>query len=422
MTKKKIIIVCALVLAGSTVNEGYSQSTSLGQKLSTTANVITTSVPSLLIGPDSRIGGMGETGVAVDKDINAQHWNPAKYVFSENPFGLGFSFSPWLAGLGVNDIYLAYLAGYAKVSKMDAISFSLRYFSMGDMEFTNIDGQIIGRYSPREFAIDAAYSRKLVENWSMAVTGRFVYSKLTNYTSYGDQTSIKAGITGAVDVSLFYNKDLRAERVESSHIAWGLCLSNIGGKVSYSTVSTVRSFLPANFRTGIAYTVGLDKYNKLTLAFDLNKLLVPTMPTWKRDSSGRIMLNPNNDPIIDKGGWKGKLPRDISPAEALLVSWVDAPGGFGEEMREFIENFGLEYDYSDLFFIRTGFFNEAKTKGNRKYITFGVGIKYSMFSIDASYILPVSRRNHPLENTLRFSLTFDFGTKKNNNPAPAPKK
>jgi len=411
MTKERIIIVCALMLMSSAVNKSYSQ-TGLGQELHKSSNVITTAVPSLLIGPDSRLGAMGETGVAVEKDINAQHWNPSKYVFSENPFGLGFSFSPWLAGLGVNDIYLAYLAGYAKVSQMDAISFSLRYFSMGDMEFTDADGQSKGRFSPREFAIDAAYSRKLVDNWSMAVTGRFIYSKLANYSSYGDQNSIKAGVTGAVDVSLFYTKDLRAEKVESNNIAWGLCLSNIGGKISYSTSSDYRSFLPANFRTGIAYTVGMDKYNKLTLTLDLNKLLVPTWPTYKKDSVNRIMLDPNGNPIIDKGGWKGKLPRDISPAEALVVSWFDAPGGFREEMREFIQNFGLEYGYNDLFFIRTGFFNEATTKGNRKYITFGVGVKYSMFAIDACYILPVSRRNHPLENTLRFSLTFDFGTDK----------
>jgi hypothetical protein len=296
---------------------------------------------------------------------------------------------------------------------------------MGDMDLTDIYGFTIGKASPHELAIDAAYSRILVENLSMAVTGRFVYSKLSNFTSSGSQDDIKPGMTGAADVSLFYTKALRANKVESSNIAWGLCMSNIGGKISYSSTTIYRSFLPANFRTGIAYTVGIDKYNKLTFAFDLNKLLVPTPPLYKTDENGFLERTPDNEPIIAKGGWKGRGPKDISPAEAIFVSWFDAPGNreksggvFREEMNEFIQNIGIEYGYNDVFFIRTGFFNESKTKGNRKYLTFGVGLKYSMFSIDAAYILPVSTRNHPLENTLRFSLTFDFNTGKKGNKEP----
>lgn len=406
MKKKGILIVSVWMLMICGSNKVYSQSQGgvLGQEQK--RNVITTAVPSMLIGPDSRIGAMGETGVAVGEDINAQHWNPSKYVFSENTFGLGFSFSPWLANLGVNDIYLAYLAGYVKIGKMDAVSFSLRYFSMGEMELTDITGAVIAKASPHEFAIDAAYSRKLIENLSMAITGRFVYSHLSNYTNSGSQDNIKPGIAGAADVSLFYTKDLRAKNVESSKISWGLNISNIGNKISYSS-SLYRSFLPANFRTGIAYTLGLDRYNKLTFAFDLNKLLVTTPPLFKKDSSGFVERDDVTfDPIIAKG----RNPQTTTAAEAVFTSWFDAPGGFGEEMREFVQNFGVEYGYNDLFFIRTGFFNEAKTKGNRKYMTFGVGVKYSIFSIDACYILPVSARNHPLENTLRFSLTLDFGT------------
>jgi len=413
MTKKRIIIVCTLVLMFTVINKVYSQKGILGQDK--TRNVITTAVPSLLIGPDSRMGAMGEVGVAVEKDINAQHWNPSKYVFSENPFGIGFSFSPWLAGLGLNDIYLAYLVGYAKVSKMDAISFSLRFFSMGDMEFTDYNGDRIGNFAPREFALDGAYSRILVDNLSMAVSGRFTFSKLANIVQGGgSQDDIKPGTAGSVDVSLFYTKDLKATKVESSKITWGLCISNIGSKVSYTNSNNFKNFLPANFRTGIAYTVGIDKYNKLTLAFDLNKLLVPTPPLYERDTVN--------------GGYfiaKGRDPVKTSVPESLITSWFDAPGNpnkFNEEMQEFIQNFGLEYGYNDLFFIRTGFFNEAKTKGNRKYITFGVGVKYSMFAIDACYILPVSTRNHPLENTLRFSLTFDFGTEKKGNKNSVPQK
>ncbi|MCL2131755.1 MAG: type IX secretion system outer membrane channel protein PorV [Lentimicrobiaceae bacterium] len=413
MTKEKIIIVLVCIIATMNSVRSQNQTGVLGQDKR--RNVITTGVPSMLIGPDSRMGAMGEAGVAVDDDINAQHWNPSKYVFMENAFGIGLSYSPWLAGLGVNDIHILYLSGYAKAGKMGAVSFALRYFSMGEMELTDYTGTVIKKSSPHEFAIDAAYSRKLIDNLSMAVSFRFIYSYLSNYSAYGNQDAIKPGMSGAADVSLFYNKELRADRMESSKIAWGLCISNMGAKISYSKDTEYRSFIPANFRTGIAYTIGMDKYNKITFAFDLNKLLVPTPPLWLTDSSGAIIRKPNGrDAEINRG----RDPNSTSPAGALITSWFDAPGysdsrgsKFAEEMDEFIQNIGIEYAYSDLFFIRTGFFNEAKAKGNRKYITFGVGLKYSMFGIDASYILPVSSRNHPLENTVRFSLTFDFSNK-----------
>lgn len=402
MTNKRIAIIAIFVFMVAAIGEAYSQRyDGLGQDGRN--NVITTVVPSLLIGPDSRVGAMGEAGCALDNDINAQHWNPAKYAFLDNPFGAGLSYSPWLANLGVNDIYLAYLAGYAKVGTMNAVSFSLRYFSMGEMELRGMDGELTGKANPHEFAIDAGYSRKLVDNLSIALTGRFIYSKLSNYTSYGDQSDIKPGLSGAVDVALFYTKNLRANTVESNKISWGMCISNIGAKVSYSKSSTYRNFLPANFRTGIAYALGMDKFNKITFTFDLNKLLVPTPPRYMRDSATGVLY-------IAKGD---KKYNDRTAAESLVTSWYDAPDGFNEEMHEFIQNIGIEYAYNDLFFIRTGFFNEARTKGNRKYITFGVGVKYSMFSIDASYILPVNSRNHPLESTLRFSLTFDFFNNKN---------
>jgi hypothetical protein len=415
MTKKRmqrrIAIAAVFVCMITSMSEAYSQNSVIGQDKR--RNVITTAVPSLIIGPDSRIGAMGESGVAVGKDINAQHWNPSKYVFLENKLGVGVSFSPWLAGLGINDIYLAYLAGYLKLTNMDAISFSLRYFSMGEMELTDMTGAIIAKAAPHEFAIDAAYSRKLVDNLSMAVSGRFIYSHLSNYTASGNQDDIKPGMAGAADISLFYTKDLKATTVDNHNIAWGLCLSNLGSRVSYSNSNTYRSFLPANFRVGVAYTLGMDKFNKITFSFDLNKYLVPTPPLYATDSSGGVIKN-GDDPVIAKG----RDPRKTSSAEAIFTSWFDAPGGFGEEMREFIQNVGIEYAYNDIFFARTGFFNEAKTKGNRKYLTVGVGLKYSMFSIDACYILPVSSRNHPLENTLRFSLTFDFYNKKNPTTTP----
>jgi hypothetical protein len=367
-------------------------------------NAITTAVPFLLIAPDSRIGAMGETGVAVLDDGAAQHWNPSKYLFSQNDAGVSISYSPWLAGLHVNDIYHLYLSAYYNVTDMDALSFAIRFFSMGDMDLTDYQGNIIMSAKPHEFAIDAAYTRMLVDNLSMSVTGRFIYSKLS--VTGINNSDIKPGIAGAADISLFYKKAFSSGKLYKHNLNVGVQISNIGNKVSYSSTLD-RDFLPANLRLGIAYDMYFDKYNKLTLAFDINKLLVPTPPVYETDSNGTVILNEENDPVVAKG----RDPRKTSVVSAIFTSWGDAPGGFEEEMKEFILNFGMEYTYNDLFSVRAGYFNEAKTKGARKYMTFGVGIKYSIFAIDAAYILPVASRNHPLENTLRFTLSFDFKVK-----------
>jgi hypothetical protein len=221
---------------------------------------------------------------------------------------------------------------------------------------------------------------------------------------------IKAGLAGAADISLFYTKKFKPGKLYNHNLNVGVNISNIGNKVSYSS-TLERDFLPANLRLGIAYDMYFDKHNKLTLAFDVNKLLVPTPPVYKTDSVGRVEINEAGDPIVAEG----KDPHKTSAAAAVFTSWVDAPGGFEEEMKEFILNFGLEYTYNNLLSVRAGYFNEAKTKGARKYLTFGVGIKYSIFAIDAAYILPVASRNNPLENTLRFTLSFDFDTRSKKN-------
>ncbi|MDR0368851.1 MAG: type IX secretion system outer membrane channel protein PorV [Bacteroidales bacterium] len=407
MRKLLVLALCITFFSWNTYAQKGSE-VILGQ----TNNAITTAVPFLLIAPDSRIGGMGETGVAILGDMNAQHWNPAKYLFSENIGGFSLSYSPWLAGLHVRDIYLAYLSGYYKITKMDAVSFSLRFFSMGKMDLTDINGYFIIQAHPYEFAIDAAYSRMLVENLAMSVTGRFIYSNLSTYSSTGD---LKPGLSGAADISLFYTKPFRPGKLHKHNLNVGLNISNIGAKVSYSDINIYSDFLPANFRLGIAYDMFFDKYNKLTLAFDVNKLLVTTPPVYLRDTNGFIVME-NDIPVVDRG----RNPYTTSAAAAVFTSWGDAPGGFREEMNEFILNFGLEYIYNDLLSMRTGYFNEAKTKGARKYITFGVGIKYSVFAIDASYILPVASRSHPLEHTVRFTLSFDFGIPKQAVAAPIP--
>jgi hypothetical protein len=359
---------------------------------------------------------MGETGVAVPDDANAQHWNPAKYLFSKKSFGLSFSYSPWLAGLKVDGIHLLYLSTYYHVTDMDALSFSIRFFSMGDMELTDMQGNTISTVRPNEFAIDGAYSRMLMQkatsSLSMAVTGRFIYSFLTNFSNSSSDDA-QAGKSGAADISLFYTKKLQAGKLHAHSFNFGLNISNIGAKISYSQSSTDRDFLPTNFRLGIAYEMYFDKYNKLLFAFDINKLLVPSPPVYQRDSTNGIVYGPDGEPVIERG----RDPK-TSVGAAIFTSWGDAPGtgkagsAFAEEMREFILNVGLEYAYNDLLFIRTGFFHEDANKGNRRYMTLGVGIKYSIFAIDAAYILPVSSRDHPLAYTLRFSVSFELIPKK----------
>jgi hypothetical protein len=373
---------------------------------------LTTAVSFLQVGPDARTGGMGEVGVALPDDMNAQHWNAAKYAFSKSKLGVSATYSPWLAGLGLGlqDIYMAYLAGHMKLSSLDAISLSLTYFSLGEMDITDYEGKAIFEdVKPHEFAFDAAYSRKLTDNFSMAVTGRFIYSNLTTVSDVSTNTSdLKPGLAGAADVSLFYQTELRANNLYKSLLGAGLTVSNIGNKISYSA-DMEKDFLPANFRLGVAYTMYVDKFNKLTFEFDINKLLVPSTVIYKNDT-----VNGKVSKVVDQAETMitAKDPRDVSVIDALYRSWFDAPGGMSEELKEYILNVGVEYTYNELFSVRCGYFNEAKTKGARKYFTFGAGLKYSFVYFDASYIavLPVDGLSgtHPLKNTVRLSLSFDI--------------
>ena len=412
--RKTLVIFSSIVFFTITVVNAQNRNRNviLGQR----NNAITTSVPFLLIGPDARIGGMGETGAAVLEDANAQHWNPAKYLFAQKDFGISLSYSPWLAALNVHDIHLLYLSTFYKVTEMDALSFSLRYFSMGSMELRNHMGDLINTVTPHEFAIDGTYSRMLVEGLSMAVTFRYIYSFLSNWSVSSD--NMKPGMAGAGDISLFYTKKFSPGKLYKHNFNLGLDISNLGNKISYSDAMK-RDFLPANFRLGFAYDMWVDKFNKFTLAFDLNKLLVTSPPVYERDANNALVIGPDGEPIIAKGRDPYKTPTPV----AVFTSWFDAPGyadkpggKFIEEMSEFILNFGVEYAYNELIFFRAGYFNEAVTKGARKYLTIGLGVKYSVFAIDASYIIPVAARTpSPLANTLRFTLSFDFNVDKKNN-------
>lgn len=368
-------------------------------------NTITTGVPFLQIAPDSRAGAMADIGAATSADVNSQAYNPSKYVFNENTFGVSVSYSPWLRKL-VNDINLAYLSAYYKITDMDAIAFSLRYFSLGDIYFSNDQGiNPLGdgvAASPNEFSLDFTYSRKLIDELSIAITPRFIYSDLCNgYDPYGDNN--KPALAGAADLSLFYQQDFRAKGLFNSTLRAGLAFQNIGSKISY-TSSNKRDFLPMNLKLGIGYEMAFDEYNKLTINGEINKLLVPTNPVFATDEDGRIIYDESNNPIIAAG-----MDPNVSVAEGIIHSFYDAPGGFREEMQEINAALGLEYGYRDLFFVRLGYFYESPYKGNRQFLTCGVGLKYSVFNLDVSYLFAINQY-HPLANTLRFTLSFDFAS------------
>ncbi len=366
-------------------------------------NVITTAVPFLIIAPDARAGAMGDAGVSSSPDVYSMHWNPAKYAVFEKDMSLGLSYSPWLRNL-VPDMNLAYLAFSKRIDNMSTVAATLRYFSLGDIQFTNDAGVEQGVYRPNEWALDATYSRKLTENLSGAVAGRFIYSNLTQgQFVQGAETS--AGISVAADVAVYWAKDVNWFRDISANFAWGVNISNIGNKLGYSKTSIKKDFIPTNLRFGPTLSLELDDYNTIAFSLDVNKLLVPTPPIYKRDNEG----NPIPIPGTDKYEIESGKDNDVNVVPGMLQSFYDAPGGFSEEMRELSLAFGTEYWYNKVFALRGGFFYEDKTKGNRKFFTLGAGLRYNVFGLDFSYLIPIDSRNNPLQNTLRFALTFDLG-------------
>jgi len=362
-------------------------------------NTITTAVPFLLISPDSKAGAMGDVGVATNPDANSLHWNPAKFSFVEDEVGFSVSYVPWLRAL-VPDINLSYLAGYKKLNDKETVAMELRYFTLGDITFTDVIGNNLGQYKPSEFAIASAYSRKLSDLFSLAISGRYIYSNLTGGQSAGGITT-NAGQSIAADVAGYYRKTIRISEKDMD-LAFGVNISNIGSKISYTETST-KDFIPINLRLGTALSTEIDDYNKISFAFDINKLLVPTPPQY-------------NDSIEDQIDF-GKDP-NVSVVSGIFQSFGDAPGGFNEEFREINFSLGTEYWYADQFAIRAGYFNEHDTKGGRKFFTFGSGVKYNVFALDFSYLINASRSingSNPLANTMRFTLIFDFGEMKNIN-------
>ncbi len=341
----------------------------------TTRRVITTAVPFLTISPDARSGGMGDLGVAISPDANASYWNPAKLVFLDNQYGAAFSYTPWLSKL-VPDMSISYLTGYYKISKEQAVSLSLTYFDLGEIFFTD-DGQNGTLFDPREYAIAGQYARKLTENLSLSIGLRFIRSNLTGFYSSNNATESRPGSSVSSDIAVYYTKDILLSG-KNTKLAFGANISNIGRKLTYTDEDN-RDFIPTNLRLGTALTTNLDPFNTITLAFDLNKLMVPTPTATSNDKS---LLS------------------------GIFGSFGDAPGGFSEEIKEVIIAVGAEYWYNSTFAARAGYFSESEDKGNRKYLTLGLGFRYQVFGIDFAYLVP-SEQDHPLKETLRFTLHFN---------------
>lgn len=353
-----------------------------------TNNFISTGMPILLIAPDAVSSAMGDAGVASTPDIYSAHWNNAKFAFIDGDMGVSTTYTPWLRNLHVGDMNLLYLAGYYRINERSTAAASLTYFSLGDIDHTNSSGDIIGTLHPNEFAVDATYALKLTDNLSLGASGRFILSDLTNGAMVEDgsgHTATNSAKSLAADVGLYYETE--ASRKES--VALGMFISNLGAKLSYSDDDNNKEFLPANLRIGARYTNVLDDYNKISILFDANKLLVPT-PQLRNDTN---QINYNSIGVI----------------QGALMSFGDAPGGMSEEVREIQLSAGTEYWYANTFAVRAGYFYEHETKGGRQYITLGAGVKYNIFAFDMSYIIPTTKiSNHPLAHTVRIQLSVDL--------------
>jgi hypothetical protein len=350
-------------------------------------NAITTAVPFLIISPDARSAAMGDAGVATSPDANSAYWNAAKLVFIDKKYGGSLSYTPWLGKI-VNDMSISYLTGFYKLNREQVVALGIKYFDLGEINFRNNINDPLGDFNPREFSFDGTYSRMLTEEFSIGVTAKFIHSNLTGAFSAGG-VDAKPGSSVAADIGLFYNKQIK-NSARDAYLSFGASISNIGAKISYTNADN-EDFLPTNLRLGTAYTSDLDLYNKITFTLDFNKLLVPTPPI--RDDAGTIVYGKDDDRSLLSG---------------MFGSFSDAPDGGSEELHELMTSVGIEYWYNDTFAARLGYFNEAKTKGNRKYMTVGLGFRKNSFGIDAAYIVPTNKRDHPLAETLRFTLLFQI--------------
>ena len=378
----KKIYLAALTLMG------ISPLTATAQEKVDMFNPEKNSVTSQSIAPDARAGGMGDVGAATDPDVASQYWNPAKYPFTRSRAGVSLNYTPWLRQL-VSDIDLAYLVGYYRIGDYSAVSGSLRYFSLGEVFYGDTDDTQM-TLNPYEMSFDVAYSIMLSEKFSIAAGVRWIYSDLTY--NYSDTSS--PGSAFAVDLAAYYQNYVNIGQRECQ-LGIGLDISNVGSKINFGGDEN-SEFLPANLRLGASLMVPVDEYNRFSIAVDANKPLVPTMPVKMDGESDEDFITRKQNDYYD-----------VSPISGIFKSFGDAPGGFKEEMQEIRWSVGAEYVYNDKFSLRAGYHHESENKGNRKYFTVGAGFKMNVFSLDAGYVIATAKSN-PLDQTLRFSLSFDM--------------
>jgi hypothetical protein len=369
-----------------------AQTTGLNGQKQSTVNTVTTAVPFLRISPDARSGAMGDVGLAITPDANAQYWNVSKIPFAEKKYAVSATYTPWLKDI-VPDIFLAYLSGYAKFGEKtpQAISFGFRYFSLGEINYTAFDASPLGTGKPNEYSFDLGYSRQLSPNLSTGLSFRYIHSAIATGLASTSGIDYKPGNAVSADLGVYYTKSKDIDDFRSTNFSFGAVLSNVGTKIAYS--STRRDFIPINLGLGAAYTYKIDEYNKITAALDLNKLLVPTP----------------QDTSTTPGVKKYAIP-DKTVVSGMFGSFGDAPGGFSEELKEWQISAGLEYWYQNQFALRAGYFYENKDKGDRKFLTCGLGVRYNIFNLNFAYLIPSGTgvTRNPLSNTLRFSLMFEF--------------
>lgn len=374
---KKLILIGLTLLTGISTKYAAAQTSAIG------SSFVTTAVPFLRISPDARAGAMGDAGIAVSPDPNAQYWNVAKIPFTDKNYGVSATYTPWLKDL-VPDIFLAYIAGYGKFGKdnVNAISASMRYFSLGNINYTDAQGGSLGTGMPREYSFDLGYSRKLSEYLSAGLSFRYIHSAIAagvNYSANGGRGEYSPGNAGAADLGVYYSKTKELDGFRSNTFSFGAVASNLGSKIAYN--STRRDFIPMNLGLGVAYTSKFDEYNKITFALDLNKLLVPAL-------------------TASNGG----------DTQITVVNGIFKSFSTGDQIKQINVSLGAEYWYQDMIAFRAGYFYEDKTNGDRQYITCGLGVKYNVFQLNASYLVPSGSgiTRNPLSNTLRFSLIFEF--------------
>lgn len=364
-------------------------------------NTILTALPFLRIAPDARGGAMGDVGIAVAPDPNSMHYNPANLVFASEDFALSATFTPWLRDLAINDVYLAYLSGYKKLDNNQLVGGALRFFSLGSINFLDEQGIDKGDGKPRELELTVSYGRKLGDKLSAALSAKYIYSNLAS-GQFVNGVLINSATSFAADFSLAYRTKTKVSDYKAEW-AWGMNISNIGSKVSY-TDRPLKEFIPTNLGIGTSLSIDFDDYNSLAIALDFNKLLVPTpVSRTIQLQDGTLIDNPD---YVDV--------RQFSLFEGITRSFYDAPGGFSEELSEINIGVGLEYWYDKQFAARIGYHYESPLKGARRFMTVGIGVKYNVFGLNISYLVPTSNFRSPLDNTLRFGMNFDITAFKEN--------